>query len=211
MNSPRPSFWITAVHASATASFTSSISSIEKRRRLATVAAARRPRATHSGRAGMRSSTRSGTALLDDLVHTRAFIAASSLSKMPKILTRPVMSKIFLICGLVQTKFTEPPCSRTRLRPPIKTPKAGRIDVADFLQVDDEVVDSAIDQRPNRILHFRRSIYIDFTAKLDDVAVSGCLTDVHLDVQAFTPRLCVVARRRFGTRRPFLRKLRRPG
>ena len=64
-----------------------------------------------------------GSRLLHRLVHTRAFIAASSLSKIPKIFTRPVMSKIFLICGFVQTRFTDPPCSRTRLRPPISTPR----------------------------------------------------------------------------------------
>jgi len=56
-------------------------------------------------------------------VQTSAFIAESSSSKIPKILTSPVMSKIFLICGLVQTRFTDPPCSRTRLRPPISTPR----------------------------------------------------------------------------------------
>src|SRR6202011_4141386 len=55
-------------------------------------------------------------------VHTSAFMALCSSSKMPKIFTKPVMSKIFLICGLVQTRLTEPPCSRTRLRPPISTP-----------------------------------------------------------------------------------------
>src|SRR5579863_17225 len=60
---------------------------------------------------------------LEGWIHTNAFIAASSLSKMPKILTNPVMSKIFLICGFVQTRLTDPPCSRTRLSPPIKTPK----------------------------------------------------------------------------------------
>ena len=59
----------------------------------------------------------------DGLIHAKAFIAASSPSKMPNILTSPVMSKIFLICGFVQTKFTDPPCSRTRFRPPMSTPK----------------------------------------------------------------------------------------
>src|SRR5271154_3046871 len=58
-----------------------------------------------------------------DGVHASAFFAPASSSKMPKILTSPVMSKIFLICGFVQTRLTEPPCSRTRLRPPIKTPR----------------------------------------------------------------------------------------
>src|ERR1700683_369247 len=56
------------------------------------------------------------------LIHTSAFVAASSFSKMPKILTSPVMSNIFRICGFVHTRLTEPPCSRTRLRPPINTP-----------------------------------------------------------------------------------------
>src|SRR5581483_10702955 len=56
-------------------------------------------------------------------VHTSAFIALCSSSKMPKIFTSPVMSKIFLICGFVQTRLTEPPCSRTRLRPPMSTPR----------------------------------------------------------------------------------------
>src|SRR5580698_1032506 len=59
--------------------------------------------------------------VLDGLRHA-TFIAASSLSKIPKIFTSPVISKIFLICGLVQTRFTDPPCSRTRLSPPINTP-----------------------------------------------------------------------------------------
>src|SRR6202022_3447080 len=56
-------------------------------------------------------------------VHTSAFMALCSSSKIPKIFTRPVMSKIFLICGLVHTRLTEPPCSRTRLSPPISTPR----------------------------------------------------------------------------------------
>src|SRR5579885_1461786 len=45
------------VHASAIASFRSSISSTENRMRLPTAAAAKRATATHSARAGMRSST----------------------------------------------------------------------------------------------------------------------------------------------------------
>src|SRR5579883_3565583 len=45
------------VHASAIASFRSSIASTEKRMRLPTAAAAKRATATHSARAGIRSST----------------------------------------------------------------------------------------------------------------------------------------------------------
>src|SRR5581483_12132308 len=60
--------------------------------------------------------------LRDGFDHARAFFAPCSSSKIPKIFTSPVISKIFLICGFVHTRFTVPPCSRTRFNPPMRTP-----------------------------------------------------------------------------------------
>ena len=115
--------WIAFVHDSAIASLMSSISSTEKRQ----AAGDRRDGEARDGDPfGARRNlqrTMPGLGCVDGgRIHASAFIALCSSSKMPKIFTRPVMSKIFLICGLVQTRLTEPPCSRTRLRPPINTP-----------------------------------------------------------------------------------------
>ena len=183
------------MHASATASLMSSISSIEKFKRLATAATESRASATHSALHGMRRSTTSTSSVCRQrLIHTSAFIAASSLSKMPKILTRPVMSKIFLICGFVQTRFTEPPCSRTRLRPPIKHAQAGRIDVAHLFEIDDEVIDASIDQVADRVLDFRRRVDVDLAAQVDDVAITLRFAHVYLDVQRRPLHLLLVGR-----------------
>ncbi len=137
---------MTAVHASATASLTSSISSIEK---LQTIGDGRggEPRERNPfGASRDAQLDEVGARLLDGLIHTSAFIAASSLSKMPKILTRPVMSKIFLICGLRADEIDRAAVLAHALEAADQHAQAGRIDVAHFLEVDDQMIDAAIDQ-----------------------------------------------------------------
>ena len=72
------------------------------------------------------------------------------------------MSKIFLICKFVQTKLTDPPCSRTRAEAANQHAESRRIDVAYLLEVDDQMIDAPVDQRTDGILHFRRRVDVDF-------------------------------------------------
>ena len=63
--------------------------------------------------------------------------------------------------------------------------ESGRVDVADLLEVDDEVVVALIDQLADRVLDLRRGVDVDLARQLDDVRFVARLVHLDFDIQRF--------------------------
>src|SRR5580698_872161 len=63
--------------------------------------------------------------------------------------------------------------------------ESGRIDISHLFQIDDQVVDAAVDERADCIFHLRRRVNVDLSAQVDDVTLTRCFTHVHLNVQNY--------------------------
>src|SRR5579872_5893720 len=178
------------VHASAIASLRSSISSTENRMRLPTAAAAKRATATHSARAGMRSSTTprvwtsgSGAFIVipelssDKGLHCTLFVIEDSEN----------LDESRNVEDLLDLRIRADQVHRSAMlayafEAADQHTQSGTVDVANFLEVDDQVVMTLIDQLRNRILDFGGRVDVDLSCEIDDVGISFRFADVDLDI-----------------------------
>ena len=82
-------------------------------------------------------------------------MARRSSSKIPKIFTRPVMSKIFFDLRIRTDEVDRAAVLANALEAADEHAQPGRVDVANLLEIDDQIVVAAIDEFRDCVLHFR--------------------------------------------------------
>jgi hypothetical protein len=143
----------------------SSISSIEKRWRLATAATAKRATATHSARAGIESLHRTLLVVEDP----EDLDQAGDVENLLDLRVRA--DEIHRTAVLAHALESADEHAQT-----------GRVNVADVLKVDDQVIVLLIDQLTDRIFHFGRGVHVDLAGEVNNVRVAFRLAYVHFDI-----------------------------